>query len=671
MVISATITMILIMTFRIPGGALGALYAFLISRDNLRSTFRSGVAIAVSYAVGVLFVLVGANLFADQESGRILWFAGSMFVVFFALQTLQGSAVATGFAVLLVNALPIWQTPQTAEYRVEQTLWQVLAVAIGTVVTISVETIFHAFQPTDELSQGLSDRLDSVRLMMMNHARSAPDDVAERLAQYTMVGTSGLRRILARSRYGPTRRDQLNSLVALTGRLVDLAVISAHEPVRLCDGDAERLLHLASQIQRLRASLDPLRSSPGNFDPKPTPSSFPLLPEMERTVALMLRILSSQNLNDTRLPSVDDEDRRTGLFVTDALENPDYLRFALRGCLAATLCYLTYEILDWRGLSTSVTTCVITALSTAGTSRQKQVLRIAGAVAGGFVLGIGSQVFILPNIDSITAFTLLFAAVTAVGAWFATSSSRLSYFGVQLALAFYLINLQEFAIQTSLSVARDRVVGILLGLSVMWMVFDRLGSLTAAQQMRRTFVANLEAIADLIRQSDTADLKNATQHVRQLREEVRANFQVVNAQADAVPFEFGLQRERGMAARTHIRSWQPRLRALYFLEIASFQYRVLGSIAELPPAFRDVEARFTRACAKEFGDMAAHLDGRATSLSNTDEMSVSLQLLIETLGIAEFTPSARIRARGLTELSRQIHDLLLELTDEMRQVKVW
>ena len=31
-----------------------------------------------------------------------------------------------------------------------------------------------------------------------------------------------------------------------------------------------------------------------------------------------------------------------------------------------------------------------------------------------------------------------------------TSSPRLSYFGLQMALAFYLINLQEFKIQTSL-----------------------------------------------------------------------------------------------------------------------------------------------------------------------------------------------------------------------------
>jgi multidrug resistance protein MdtO len=79
-----------------------------------------------------------------------------------------------------------------------------------------------------------------------------------------------------------------------------------------------------------------------------------------------------------------------------------------------------------------------------------------------------AQVFILPHLDSIGAFTLLFIAVTIIAAWFATSSPRLSYFGVQMALAFYVINLQEFKIQVSLEVARDRVVGILLGISVMW-----------------------------------------------------------------------------------------------------------------------------------------------------------------------------------------------------------
>jgi len=146
----------------------------------------------------------------------------------------------------------------------------------------------------------------------------------------------------------------------------------------------------------------------------------------------------------------------------------------VKGCLTAGLCYIIYNGLDWPGISTAVTTCFLTALSSVGSSRQKQVLRISGALVGGFVIGMGSQIFILPYVDSIAGFTILFVLVTAFASWFMTSSPRLSYFGVQIAVAFYLIHLNSFAIEPSLSIARDRVVGILLGLIMMWLVFDQL-----------------------------------------------------------------------------------------------------------------------------------------------------------------------------------------------------
>lgn len=113
------------------------------------------------------------------------------------------------------------------------------------------------------------------------------------------------------------------------------------------------------------------------------------------------------------------------------------------------------------------------------------MLRVTGAIAGGFLIGMGSQILILPYVDSIAGFAVLFALVTALSAWFMTSSPRLSYSGLQVALALYLINLQEFTIQTSLSIARDRVVGILLGLFMMWLVFDQLWGTRAAVEMKR------------------------------------------------------------------------------------------------------------------------------------------------------------------------------------------
>ena len=112
--------------------------------------------------------------------------------------------------------------------------------------------------------------------------------------------------------------------------------------------------------------------------------------------------------------------------VPDAFVNPEHFKFALKGCLAASGCYLIYNSIAWPGISTAVTTCLLTGLSTIGASRQKQILRLAGALVGGFLIGMGSQIFILPYLDSIVGFTVLFVLVTALASWFMTSSPRLS-----------------------------------------------------------------------------------------------------------------------------------------------------------------------------------------------------------------------------------------------------
>lgn len=129
--------------------------------------------------------------------------------------------------------------------------------------------------------------------------------------------------------------------------------------------------------------------------------------------------------------------------------------------------------LAWPGLGVCTVTCIIAApLSTPGSSRQRLTTRLLGLLTGGVICGIGSQVFILPSVDSIVGFTLLFAAVSAAAAWVATSSPRLSYFGRQMALAYYLTMFQGWGITASLATSRDRLMGILLGLLVMWLVFD-------------------------------------------------------------------------------------------------------------------------------------------------------------------------------------------------------
>ena len=158
---------------------------------------------------------------------------------------------------------------------------------------------------------------------------------------------------------------------------------------------------------------------------------------MSKLVSQIPQAFSPAQTTNAAAASAIDEKPETRRFAADAFSNPAYLRFALKGWLAATICYILYTGLDWPGISTAVVTCMVTALSSLGASHQKQFLRITGAAFGG-VLALTSLLFVLPNVDGITGVALLVGAVSAGSAWVATSSPGLSYFGLQTALAFYI-----------------------------------------------------------------------------------------------------------------------------------------------------------------------------------------------------------------------------------------
>jgi multidrug resistance protein MdtO len=293
------------------------------------------------------------------------------------------------------------------------------------------------------------------------------------------------------------------------------------------------------------------------------------------------------------------------VFRRDAWTNHDHIQFALKGCLAASTCYVFYSAIGWPGLNTSVATCIVTALSSVGSSRQKQILRFTGALTGGVILGMGAQIVLLPNIDSITGFTLLFAAVTAIAAWFSTASARLSYFGLQIALAFFLINLQEFAFQTSLTIARDRVFGILLGLFVMWLVFDLIGGVRAADQILRSFRQIILRLAELQELSLAPDAQAIAQRVQVIREELVGLFAAVNTEADAVLLETGTRRDQDLHLRSRVLALQPSLRSLLLLQVTHLQYRRERLLHELPDAVAAAQRGFDEAMTSFLRELAA------------------------------------------------------------------
>jgi len=622
-VVASTLLMVLTMTFRLPYGAYAAVFALTLSRDSLEATASAVRMIAIGFLLAGAYVILGLMVALADPALRFLWITAGFFGGFWAMSALRNYAASARFGYLIAITVTLWDRHTSPALKVENTLWAVGVITLASIVTLLVEILFSGFKRSNELIDGIAERLDSVEELLTHYATGERPDatIQTTLARLATTGASRIRLILRRSDLDPQYAAEMGAVVALTRRLVDLAANLPYFSGRVSPSDRERIGSIASRIRQIREALT------GGSVPRLSAataasaisSSLPLLGELEQTVSLILQTLAGSKSLLVFAPVADTGPGRARSFITGKLLDPEHLKFGLRGCLAATSCYVIFNALFWPEISTSVTTCFVTALTTIGGSRQKQILRFAGAIVGGFGIGIGSQIFILPYIDSIAGFTVLYVVAIASAAWFATSSPRLSYFGVQLAVAFCLINLLEFKFQTSLAVARDRVVGVLLGLFMMWLFFDHLWSTPAGLEMKRTFVSALRLLAKLARGPVSNDLRKAIEDSYALRDEINATFDRAHSLADGVLFEFGPSRSSDLEFRDRIRRWQPRLRALFLMRIALLKYRLQAPGFELPDAVRVRQEAYDDASARLLEETADRVEKQLAGIATEAE----------------------------------------------------
>ena len=665
--VAATLTMILITIFRIPGAASGGFFAFLVPRDSPRAALRGGLSSIAAYSVGLAFVLGGALLFVNYPLTHFLWVIGSFFLAFFSISALSNYGAATAFAISIVLSIPIWDQSGPQALLVVSNLWTASSVALAVVVAVTVEYAFSLFSTRDELTEGLTQRLDAVHVLFSEAAsplgdREVRHAARSRIITLATVGVSRLRRLALSDAVDPADAPRLSTTVALVGRLIDL-LAPFHGFHSFTLEQHERMQVFALQVTALRRKLQHPHGPA--ITPLPaSPEDGLLFLGMEHTLELLrisltrdggIDVEGNAGILDPSLPA------NPPLFKRDAFTNPEHLKFALRGCIASVLCYFLFNATFWPGLSTSLFTCVVTALSSIGSSRQKQLLRVSGATCGGLILGLGSQIFILPMLDTVTGFTVMFVAVTAVAAWFLTSSPRLSYFGTQLALAFYLIQLRGPFPQTNLAIARDNVMGILLGLVVMWLVFETLGSKPAVQVMRELFAENLKLMSHLAKPWRDGKSIDFTK-IRTLRDQISQNFAAVNSQADAVLFEVGRDRARSLAMREQLLSWQPELRSLFLMQVALLQFRLQVLPAHLPASVLKPAYRFDEQLCELLADMS-HTFRRQPSRYNVAVARDAYAHLKESIEQSYAEPPPRSRA--VLTLSSQILDLAERLLQEI------
>jgi multidrug resistance protein MdtO len=258
----------------------------------------------------------------------------------------------------------------------------------------------------------------------------------------------------------------------------------------------------AGTLDEIAALVGP-RPAVGQVTPVRTPQGgSPASPAdlaIEAAIAALRRVLEQREVEISKPKAGAPQ-----LLVKDATTNPAHWQFALKVTFAVMLSYAIYSLLDWSGMRTAIVTCFFVALGSVGETVHKLTLRLSGALIGGALAAL-CIVFVLPYCTDIGQLCLIIAIVSTAAGWIATSSEALSYAGLQMAFAFFLGMLQDYAPATDLTVLRDRVAGIILGNVIMTIVFSTLWPESAASRVRSTAAQALRAIAALVGSpSDTA-----------------------------------------------------------------------------------------------------------------------------------------------------------------------
>ena len=469
--VGCTITVAIAMEFRIPLAAYMAYIVFLASKDDIAGTARMAVAASLAVTLGVIFSLGLAQLSLGDPAIRLPAMALTTFLAMFSARTFALGPISflAGFIVVTMQSV-VDQVPNPEAFT-RLTLWLWVVVMVPVAVTMLINLLFGS-AASAVAERGVKKVLTDLEAALVS------GEVAGRLAGWRSI----LVPLIEKSRNPPAIH-----------RFLDALIILEDYPRPIPPPERTRLASL------VRACLDALERRNPVSEARTAAESTPEARAAAYSFAELQRELS--RIPAPQLARAQQKPRQ--LIVPDALSNPAHWQFALKTTIAIMIVYSVYTMLDWPGLLTSIVTVFFVALGSVGETVHKLTLRISGAIIGGLIAGL-SIVFVLPHFTDIGQLCLLTAVVALFAGWVTTSSERLSYAGMQIALAFFMGMLQTYSPATDLTVLRDRVVGILLGNVVMTLVFSVLWPESAITRLRSASADALRSMAALLKSPQDA-----------------------------------------------------------------------------------------------------------------------------------------------------------------------
>ncbi len=486
------------MAFGLSDIGLGLYIPFFVLQGSVKKNFITLLMLVGTCGLSVLYMLFVMDVLSGSPPVR---FVAQTLITLVGVYLIKAAKISQPWLVVALfgaNFVRSWDSTKTANSIVSGNLSFVLTIIVGAASTVFVQYIISLKRPLQQLQDSLVASLEAVVGTLSAHTdQRSPKEGEGRLKKLSLQGAAASKELLADA---GKRNDRMKLVHArLSGAIETLVVLVDQTLYFSMRGDKAASAVDQEALRTVQAQLRDLENvirkgkSPAAFSYAPHEHLFEPVAALVGTVQTLAAVLQG----DRVLPEAHEEKAKGGgLLKPGALQDKDNLISAFKTTLAATICYGVYTGIDWPQISASVTTCIITTEDSVGMERQKQVLRLIGDTLAG-ICAIGAICFVLPHFTSIAGLTIIVAVMTLVGGYVYLGSYRLSYAGRQLSYCFFLATLTGTRTPNSLNEARDRVVAVMLGVCMMWLVSDQIMPVRTTSKMREAVVGALGALEKL------------------------------------------------------------------------------------------------------------------------------------------------------------------------------
>jgi multidrug resistance protein MdtO len=663
---AATLATYVLLVLQTPMIAPGVYLIYLVSYDVPYLTFRTSVLELFYQCVGVALSLMLIVVTGNDPMARVLGVAAFTFLSAFLLRACTVRVAAMNLGIFPILTLSLWELHLPAEQLVHLSMWPIATGAVAVAIKVAIEYIFARRDPNHALQAEMKARLEALQQLFQGLAGGEPAQEIKRkvakVSRYAFAGQGKMLSLLEEVRIHSIPEDSPQpippALIPYIARLQDVSASFARQhQAQLDDGQRPRCRQIAAMLTRLQAEITEGARDLNGMEPKEAAGQ---LRQIEQLLFTMEAISHADQLqpHEKLLKALPQREKKPW-FRPGAWSNPEYLTYATKLSLCATLCYVIYNALAWPSASTATLTVLVAGVTSSGATNQKMLFRIVGAIIGGILFGIGCIIFVYPFADSTLPFLISIAVVSFIGAWIARSA-HMGYVGLQIVFSFYLVAFQEYSIPLGgpagqgqlmsrmhgfgaplqMIQARDRLMGVLIALTVMWVIFHQLHPKRVVDRMRLGLARLLRMEADLI----SLIRSRETGRVTALREDALALVLEVRGLAEAIPFELDQQVERDTEISEEIQ------RALISTEGLFLHARAAWPRADETPAELKVVKDINDWVAQGMREMADMLDG-AQRMKNLDEIAFAL---LASRTAAASSESLTSVLTAYTSLQRQI-----------------